>query len=49
MDAVKIYAELARIISGRGMPVKITVEKVKTANKEGKIKKDIKKTPRCPK
>ncbi|EHL68087.1 hypothetical protein HMPREF1032_00151 [Subdoligranulum sp. 4_3_54A2FAA] len=29
MDAVKIYAELARIISGRGTPVKITVEKVK--------------------
>jgi uncharacterized linocin/CFP29 family protein len=40
MDAVKIYAELARIISGRGTPVKITVEKVE---------KDIKKTPRCPK
>jgi len=40
MDAVKIYAELARIISGRGTPVKITVEK---------MEKDIKKTPRCPK
>ena len=34
------YAELARIISGRGTPVKITVEK---------MEKDIKKTPRCPK